>query len=357
VGDPGFAGALLNIGWVARLTIVTHTRNSILNIFPVLFTPQASNSCKTPRKVVETTIRLDANRLSDCAHIPRKMAEIASLPMKPVETGSRRGGYRRGRGGGRTSGRPTRKPSSEVEPPRKGRPKAAVKPEKKVFKVKPEFRNGETVETVVTEHGHVIHQNGLCLGRVNADVDHIYLISEPPGEPYYIARVMEFIYMDPHSTQPEHTDYPVSNTTGRKVKAVRVNWLYRPRDISHKHHSDTRCLYATMHSDVNPISAVRAVCTVRHRSEIPNREFEAYKRADNQFWFSRLHDRYIQRNYDVVPTSEITNVPDRVGEVLREKWKFVVVESTAKKELCQEPRRCAKCTEWCRRYCPLSRLC
>ena len=168
---------------------------------------------------------------------------------------------------------------------------------------------------------------------------------------------MEFLYVDPFmASLPENVDLPTSSVNGRKIKQIRVNWFYRPQDISHKTHTDTRCLYATMHSDVNPISAVRGLCTVRHRSEIPNREFEEYKKGDDQFWFSRLHDRYIQRNYDVVPTGEITNVPERVGEVLREKWRYVVVESGAKKELCMEPRRCTKCGEWCRRYIPAIRV-
>ena len=185
-------------------------------------------------------------------------------------------------------------------------------------------------------------------------IDHIYLVSEPPGEPYYIARIMEFIYLDSKSTiHPDKHELPISSTTGRPVKSIRVNWFYRPQDISHKTQMDTRSLYATMHSDVCPISAVRGLCTVLHRSEIPNREFEEYKRGDDHFYFSRLHDRYIQRNYDVVPVGEITNVPDRVGEVLREKWKYVVVENGAKKELCMEPRRCTKCGEWCRRSAPL----
>jgi hypothetical protein len=182
------------------------------------------------------------------------------------------------------------------------------------------------------------------------DLDHVYLLSEPPGEPYYIARIMEFIYVDSSTpSTSEQRDLPISSTTGRKVKSVRVNWFYRPQDISHKTQTDTRGLYATMHSDVNPLSTIRGLCTVRHRSEIPNREFEEYKRGEDNFWFSRLHDRYIQRNYDVVPTEEITNVPDNVGQVLKEKWKYVVVENGAKKELCMEPRRCTKCGEWCRK--------
>jgi len=235
---------------------------------------------------------------------------------------------------------------NEVEPVKEA--KKEKKPEKRP--AKPNMVLDRDRETVVTESGLILHPNGISSFCVMLMLDHIYLISEPPGEPYYIARIMEFIYLDPKiPTVPEHGDLPISSTTRRRVKAVRVNWFYRPQDISHKTHTDTRCLYATMHSDVNPIYAIRGLCTVRHRSEISNREFEEYKRGENNFWFSRLHDRYIQRNYDVIPVAEITNVPDRVGEVLRERWKYVVLENGAKKELCQEPRRCTKCGEWCRR--------
>src|SRR5271156_3806546 len=98
------------------------------------------------------------------------------------------------------------------------------------------------------------------------NLDHIYLISEPPGEPYYIARIMEFIYLDPEKESlPEYSELPISSTTRRKVKSLRVNWFYRPQDISHKTQTDPRSLYATMHSDINTISAVRGLCTVRHR--------------------------------------------------------------------------------------------
>ena len=234
-------------------------------------------------------------------------------------------------------------------------PKRATKPqpqkEKKKHAAQPSQSPDADRETVVTDHGYTVHPNGKPPKNgeqvfSNRAIDHVYLLSEPPGEPYYIARIMEFIYAEP-STE---ADLPVSSTTGRKIKSMRVNWFYRPQDISHKKHTDKRCLYASMHSDVNVLSAVRGVCTVRHRTEFSNnREFEEYRRGEDNFWFARLHDRYIQRNYDVIPVEEVTNVPARVSEVLREKWKYVVLENGAKKELCQEPRKCTKCSEWCRR--------
>src|SRR5579859_6844044 len=251
------------------------------------------------------------------------------------------------RGPPRTSRRIAKQ--EDVEPQAADMPRAkVVKKEKKQMKSQPKKHlDDPDRETVITESGLVLHPNGTIF-KFFINSDHIYLLAEPAGEPYYIARIMEFIYADAH--RPEFMDLPVSSTTGKQVKTIRVNWFYRPQDISHKTQPDSRCLYATMHSDVNPLSTVRGKCTIRHRAEIPNREFEEYKRGENNFWFSRLHDRYIQRSYDVVPVGEVTNVPDRVGEVLREKWKYVVVENGAKKELCMEPRRCTKCGEWCRRY-------
>jgi BAH domain len=258
-------------------------------------------------------------------------------------------------------------PTKRRGPPRSGSQvtiKAAVAPtakknlgrkaaEKKSEKAKPSLPTpaaDPNCETVITENGLALHPNGMAYILHLSELDHVYLLSEPPGEPYYIARIMEFLYLDPAlSSKPENDDLPLSSTTGLKVKSIRVNWFYRPQDISHKMQPDTRSLYATMHSDVNPISTVRGVCKILHRSEIPNHKFEEYKKGENNFWFSRLHDRYIQRNYDVVPTSEITNVPEHVGAVLRETWKYVIVENGAKKELCMEPRKCTKCGEWCRR--------
>src|ERR1035441_1578280 len=69
--------------------------------------------------------------------------------------------------------------------------------------------------------------------------DHVYLVCEPPGEPYYLGRVMEFLHMGNDSTRP--------------VDALRLNWYYRPKDIGRKV-NDTRQVFASMHSDICPLT-------------------------------------------------------------------------------------------------------
>ncbi|KAK8219783.1 putative PHD type zinc finger protein with BAH domain-containing protein [Zalaria obscura] len=66
--------------------------------------------------------------------------------------------------------------------------------------------------------GKLIADDGTELG-VN---DHVYLVCEPPGDPYYLCRIMEFLHVK-------------SGDASSPVDSLRVNWFYRPRDcLSHK---------------------------------------------------------------------------------------------------------------------------
>lgn len=137
--------------------------------------------------------------------------------------------------------------------------------------------------------------------------------------------------------------------TSRPVDAVRINWFYRPRDIGRKVH-DTRVVFATMHSDISPLTALRGKCQIRHRVEIAN--MDEYRRTPDSFWFEKLYDRYIQKNYDLIPTSSIVNVPEKVKKVLDERWKFVLVEQGRGKELTSAVKLCKRCSGYCARYVP-----
>lgn len=167
----------------------------------------------------------------------------------------------------------------------------------------------------------------------------MYLVCEPPGEPYYLGRIMEFLH-------PQ-------NDTSKPVDALRINWFYRPRDIGRKVH-DTRIVFATMHSDISPLTALRGKCQIRHRVEIKN--MDEYRRTPDNFWFEKLYDRYIQKNYDLIPTSGIVNVPEKVKKVLDERWKFVLVEQGRGKELTSAVKSCKRCTGYCARYVPAALL-
>ncbi|KAK1447027.1 BAH domain-containing protein [Colletotrichum cuscutae] len=167
-------------------------------------------------------------------------------------------------------------------------------------------------------------------GTVLAPNDNVYLVCEPPGEPYYLGRIMEFLHMQNNSKKP--------------VDALRINWFYRPKDIGKKV-NDTRLVFATMHSDISPLTALRGKCHILHKAEIPN--MDEYRKISDNFWYEKLYDRYIQKNYDLIPTSTIVNVPERVKKVLDERWKFVIVEQGRGKEFTSAVKSCKRCSGYC----------
>lgn len=183
-------------------------------------------------------------------------------------------------------------------------------------------------------------QKYLKNGKLKADDgttlgidDHVYLICEPPGEPYYLARVMEFLYS--------------KNETGGPVEALRVNWYYRPRDIQRKV-TDTRVVFASMHSDTCPLTSLRGKCRIAHRNEID--DLDEYRKTKDSFWYEKMFDRYIHRYYEVIPTSQVINVPQHVKKVLDERWKFVIVEIGRGKELTSAVKTCKRCGGYCAKY-------
>ena len=132
----------------------------------------------------------------------------------------------------------------------------------------------------------------------------------------------------------------------RPIESLRVNWVYRPKDAYRKA-SDTRLVYPTMHSDPNPLTSLRGKCRVLHRSDI--NDLDDYRKTKDSFYYIHLWDRYIQRLYEVIPTSQVTNAPERVKKVLTERWKFVVVEIGRGKELTSAIKSCKRCAEYCAR--------
>ncbi|KAI9679914.1 MAG: putative PHD type zinc finger protein with BAH domain-containing protein [Caeruleum heppii] len=176
------------------------------------------------------------------------------------------------------------------------------------------------------KHGRLKADDGTALG-IN---DHVYLVCEPPGEPYYLARVMEFLHLDNNHNGP--------------VDAIRVNWYYRPRDIQRKV-PDTRVVFASMHSDTCPLTSLRGKCRVLHRSEID--DLEEYRKEGDCFYYERMFDRYIHRYYEVIPTTQVINVPIKVKRVLDARWKFVIVEMGRGKELTSAVKSCKRCGGYC----------
>ncbi|KFY45998.1 hypothetical protein V494_00656, partial [Pseudogymnoascus sp. VKM F-4513 (FW-928)] len=176
------------------------------------------------------------------------------------------------------------------------------------------------------QDGKLVADDGTVLGTN----DHVYLVCEPPGEPYYLGRIMEFL----------HT----SNDSAKPVDAVRMNWYYRPKDIGRKV-NDTRQVFASMHSDISPLTALRGLCQIKHKTEVEN--MDEYRRTQNCFWYEKLFDRYIHRYYEVIPTRQVVNVPAKVKTVLDDRWKFILVESGRGKELTSAVKSCKRCNGFC----------
>lgn len=161
------------------------------------------------------------------------------------------------------------------------------------------------------------------------------MICEPPGEPYYLGRIMEFLPSKDDPTGP--------------IEMMRVNWYYRPRDI-HRNLTDSRLVFASMHSDLCPLTSLRGKCQVNHISEVKN--LDEYRKTRDCFWYDKMFDRYIHRYYDVIPTSQIINVPEDVKKVLDERWRFVTVENgnPRRKELTSAVKTCKKCRLYAAKY-------
>ncbi|KAL8959639.1 MAG: hypothetical protein Q9193_003529 [Seirophora villosa] len=178
------------------------------------------------------------------------------------------------------------------------------------------------------KNGKLTADNGTVLA-VN---DHVYLVCEPPGEPYYLARIMEFLH--------------AKNDHNLPIDALRVNWYYRPRDIGRKV-NDTRVIFASMHSDTCPLTSLRGKCQIAHRHDIA--DLDDYRKVKDSFWYEKMFDRYIHRYYEVIPTSQVINVPVRVKKVLDERWRFVIVEQGRGKELTSAIKSCKRCGGYCAR--------
>jgi hypothetical protein len=193
---------------------------------------------------------------------------------------------------------------------------------------------------LVADDGTVLEVNGIHLWLVYETfktdccfVDHVYLVCEPPGEPYYLGRIMEFLH--------------VSNDTSQPIDALRLNWYYRPKDIGRKV-NDTRQVFASMHSDISPLTALRGKCQIKHKSKVD--KLDELRKTKDCFWYEKLYDRYIHRFYDVIPTSQVINVPVEVKKVLDERWKFIVVEPGRGKELTSAVKSCKRCNKYCARF-------
>lgn len=169
--------------------------------------------------------------------------------------------------------------------------------------------------------------------------DNVYMICEPPGEPYYIGRIMGFVNKDKKQQfkNLESINEPAENCS------FKINWWYRSRDIS-KHSTDSRLVYASMHSDICPIQSFRGKCLVKHKDEI--QDLDSYKLKSNQFWFDKFFDRYMIKFYDVLPTNLLTSLPINYRTALNKRFQYIFLEQGKAKDMLHQPKSCVKCHQW-----------
>ena len=86
---------------------------------------------------------------------------------------------------------------------------------------------------------------------------------------------------------------------------VRLAWYYRPSDVSDRNVADSRLLLAAIYSEVCDISQLRAKCYVIHRDKLQN--LAEWKRKPARFYFHRLFDPYIKREFEVLLSTDVHN--------------------------------------------------
>lgn len=206
--------------------------------------------------------------------------------------------------------------------------------------------------------------------------EYIYMVSEPPGEPYYIGRVMGF---KPKKKLESSEDSGLnSNLVETKDYLFQIQWFYRPRDIS-KVTSDSRLLFSSMHTDTCPLMSFRGKVMVRLKQDIEDEyekkidvkrpakkaispvlatALELYTQEPNCFYFDKLFDRYMIKFYDVLLTENLlkySNTEHCKSKnfliALHKRFEFIFVETQRTKSLINtfssNSCNCEICGQWC----------
>ncbi|KAF9530368.1 hypothetical protein CPB83DRAFT_763157 [Crepidotus variabilis] len=126
---------------------------------------------------------------------------------------------------------------------------------------------------------------------------------------------------------------------------VRLAWYYRPSDVSDRPVTDPRLLLAAIYSEVCDINQLRARCHVVHRDRIS--DLSGWKKRPDRFYFNRLFDPYIKKEFEVIPSTDVRNLPDKIRDVLTSRYAYVVAEKEVIPELTDNVRLCGTCIDWC----------
>ncbi|KAJ8589556.1 hypothetical protein M405DRAFT_933391 [Rhizopogon salebrosus TDB-379] len=170
--------------------------------------------------------------------------------------------------------------------------------------------------------------------------DHVYC--SPPwsvrdGTPYSVARIMEFL-------PPEGASK--GKGKGKEIYTrVRLAWYYRPSDVSDRPVADSRLLLAAIYSEICDLNQLRSKCHVLHRDKIT--DLAGWKKRPDRFYFNRLFDPYIKKEFEVIQATDVRNLPDNIRQVLTSRYEYVVAEKEVVPDLTDTLRLCATCSEWC----------
>ncbi|SCU80782.1 LAME_0B04544g1_1 [Lachancea meyersii CBS 8951] len=196
--------------------------------------------------------------------------------------------------------------------------------------------------------------------------DHIYMVSEPPGEPYYIGRIVQFVPKAEYSQLIEEGKKYTTSFPARYFQA-KMNWYYRPRDVQEKAlNVNPRLVYASLHMDLCPLHSYRGKCTVVHKTtlDLPDEAQYETLMKPNTFFYEQLFDRYTLQYYDVWNTKKqlLPLAPNSTYiSTLAKLYPFVFVEEqyplqqviqkyVLGKKVPNERNwdlKCAECGGWC----------
>lgn len=98
---------------------------------------------------------------------------------------------------------------------------------------------------------------------------------------------------------------PAESTKPPVYTRARMAWYYRPTDVSDRPVADSRLLLAAIYSEVTDINQIRGKCFVVHRDKI--NDLAGWKKKPDRFYFNRLFDPYIKKEFDILPSTEVRN--------------------------------------------------
>ncbi|KAJ7117733.1 hypothetical protein C8R44DRAFT_626844 [Mycena epipterygia] len=126
---------------------------------------------------------------------------------------------------------------------------------------------------------------------------------------------------------------------------VRLAWYYRPSDVSDRPVTDSRLLLAAIYSEVCDINQLRAKCHVVHRDKIS--DLSGWKKRPDRFYFNRLFDPYIKKEFEIIQATDVRNIPDNIRDTLTSRYEYVVAEKEVIPDLTDVLRLCESCQVWC----------